>query len=84
MCVHTGYSGDSEVTVNQTPAPIRDYALAEATGSFMVQTPGPAYRLRSKTKGITRPRYILGELMNIVTKDIKEDDKTGIRNDKNL
>ena len=75
LYVNTGYSGDSETTVSQTPAPVRDYANAVVTGSYMNQTPGPAYRLRSMTRGLTKPRYILNELMNIVKDDIKEDDK---------
>ena len=75
LYVNTGYSGDSETKVSQTPAPVRDYANAVVTGSYINQTPGPAYRLRSMTRGLTKPRYILNELMNIVKDDIKEDDK---------
>ena len=47
------------------------------TGSYMTlsQTPGPAYRLRSMTRELTKPRFILKELIDIVKEDIKEDDK---------
>ena len=75
LYVNTWYSGDSETTISQTPAPVRDYANAVVTGSYMNQNPGPAYRLRSMTRGLTKPRYILKELITIVKDDIKEDDK---------
>ena len=78
MYVNTGYTGDSEVTLSQTPAPIRDYANAVVTGSYvsMSQTPGPAYRLRSMTRELTKPRFILKELIDIVKEDIREDEKS--------
>ena len=61
LYVNTGYSGDTEETLSQTPAPQRDYSNAVITGSYvsMSQTPGPAYRLRYRTRELTKPRFMI-------------------------
>ena len=73
LYVNTGYSGDTEETLTQTPAPQRDYSDARITGSYvsMSQTPGPAYRLRSRTRELTKPRFMINELIEMVKVDIK-------------
>ena len=78
LFVNTGYSGDTEETLTQTPVPQRDYTNSRITGTYvtMSQTPGPAYRLRSRTRELTKPRYMINELIEMVKIDIKEDEKS--------
>ena len=78
LFVNTGYSGDTEETLTQTPVPQRDHTNSRITGTYvtMSQTPGPAYRLRSRTRELTKPRYMINELIEMVKIDIKEDEKS--------
>ena len=78
LYVNTGYSGDTEETLSQTPAPQRDYSNAVITGSYvsMSQTPGPACRLIFRTRELTKPRFMINELIEMVKEDIKKDEKS--------
>ena len=79
MIVNSGSMADTEETFLQTPASLKDYCKAKITGTYMnrAQTPGIAYRLRSRDKELTKPQFIIDDLINIVKEDI-EDDKSVI------
>ena len=78
LFVNTGSLGDTEETLLQTPAPQRDYSNSKITGTYamMSQTPGPAFRLRSRTRELTKPRYMINELIEMVKVDIIDDEKS--------
>ena len=68
--------GDTEETLLQTPAPLKYYSNAKITGTYMsrAQTPGIAYRLRSRTKELTKPQHMINDLIKLVKEDIEDDE----------
>ena len=78
LFVNTGSLGDTEETLLQTPAPQRDYSNSKITGTYamMSQTPGPAFKLRSRTRELTKPRYMINEFVEMVKVDIKDVEKS--------
>ena len=78
LCMSTQGTQVTQKKLSQTPAPIRDYSNAVVTGNYvsMSQSPGPAYTLRSRTKELTKPGFMIKELIEMVKEDIKEDEKS--------
>ena len=76
LFVNSGSMGDTEETLLQTPAPLKDYSNVKITGTYMSrsQTPGIAYRLRSRTKELTKPQHMINDLIKLVKEDIKDDE----------
>ena len=60
MNVNSGSMANTKETFLQTSAPLKDYSKAKITGTFMsrAQTPGIAYRLRSRDKELTKPQLL--------------------------
>ena len=75
MTVNSGSMADNEETLLQTPGPLKDYSRSKITDKFQrrAQTPGIAYRTRSKDKILTKLQLFIDDLINIIDDDIELD-----------